>query len=550
MQWATARTSTIPGTGTCFTQSPTYSAGGSCTVDVQFSPASPGPLYGSVSLYNDASTPAIVGTALLQGTGVAPQVVFSPSTVATLGGGFAYLLGIAVDSSGDIYVTDNGDGVIKSMPAGCASSSCVVSLGGGFSNPAQLALDGAGNIYLADYDSSAVKELTANCTSAACVTTLGGGFYGPWGVAVDGSGNVYVADSANNLVKEMPPGCASSACVTTLGGGFKFPSGVAVDGSGNIYVADTNNDEVKKMPGGCASSSCVTTLGGGFSEPYAVALDAAGNIYVADNLHNSLKEIPPGCMASACVSTLYSNFSHPTAIALDSGGNVYATRGTDPGVAVEIKRATPPSLTFATTPAGQLSTDSPQTAIVQNIGNATLTISNLSYPFDFPVDINVPASECPGTGSLAPSATCTETIDFLPFPESVTGASTTLNETVDLTDNNLNGSNVTQSVSVSGTVTAVPASLSSPANNSTFTGTQVKFIVECGFRRHRVQLTAGNHGGGEQPLWLRRDNGHRLQLPQGLPTNGETIYGQLITYYGSATVFEQLHLYGDPPRQR
>ena len=48
---------------------------------------------------------------------------------------------------------------VKEMPAGCASSSCVTTLGGGFSYPTGVAVDGSGNVYVADTGNSAVKEI-------------------------------------------------------------------------------------------------------------------------------------------------------------------------------------------------------------------------------------------------------------------------------------------------------------------------------------------------------------------------------------------------------
>jgi len=244
-----------------------------------------------------------------------------------LGGGFYIPYGVAVDGSGNVYVADTDNSLVKEMPAGCASSSCVTTLGGGFSYPHGVAVDGSGNVYVADTAHNAVKEMPAGCASSSCVTTLGGGFGAPQGVAVDGSGNVYVADNGNNAVKEMPAACNSSSCVTKLGGGFAGPMGVAVDGSGNVYVADTGHYLVKEMPAGCASSSCVTTLGGGFSVPEGVAVDGNGNVYVADTNNAALKEMPAGCASSSCVTTLGGLFVGIPSMAVDGSGNVYVPDG-------------------------------------------------------------------------------------------------------------------------------------------------------------------------------------------------------------------------------
>lgn len=112
-----------PGTGTCLTGGPTFSTGKSCTINVTFSPQSAGPSYGALVLYNNAE--AVIATAYIQGTGVNGQVAFSPSATSILGGGFSNPYGIAMDSSGNIYVGDTYSNAVKVMAPGCASSSCV-----------------------------------------------------------------------------------------------------------------------------------------------------------------------------------------------------------------------------------------------------------------------------------------------------------------------------------------------------------------------------------------------------------------------------------------
>ena len=53
----------------------------------------------------------------------------------TLGGGFLYPYGVAVDASGNVYVAEISDNAVKEMPPNCASSSCVTTLGRGFAFP-------------------------------------------------------------------------------------------------------------------------------------------------------------------------------------------------------------------------------------------------------------------------------------------------------------------------------------------------------------------------------------------------------------------------------
>lgn len=443
---------TDAGTGTCTTNGTThsYSSGDTCTVDVDFSPQYPGLRNGAVVLKDSSGT--AIATAYLYGKGVAPQIAFSPATNAALGGGFGWPWGVAVDGGGNVYVAEFINGTVSEIPPGCASSSCVTPLGGVFSNPKGLAVDGAGNIYVADWQNRAVKEIPAGCTATAyaanscTVTTLGGGFTSPSAVAVDSSGDVYVSDDGSNAVSEMPAGCASSACVTAVGGGFNQPEAVAIDSAGVVYVADTSNNLVKKVAAGCLSSACVTTLGGGFNQPQGLAIDVNGNLYVADYASSALKEVPSGCTSSSCVTSLAS-FADVSGDAIDGSGNLYATEAT--GALEEIERATGPILSFNTTAGGSKSSDSPKTVTVENIGNVSLKFSALSFPADFSKENS---SSCTSSSTLGSS--CTLSIDFSPLLASATGPSTLLDESVTITDNNLNSTGSKQTIEVKGTESA------------------------------------------------------------------------------------------------
>lgn len=455
---------TNTGGGTCDTNgtSYAYNIGATCTVNVQFAPTKPGARFGAVVL-KDAT--GVAATTYLRGTGTGPQIAFAPPAQIKLGGGFSNPFAVAVDGAGDIDVADQGNGVVRTMPPGCASQSCAAAtLGGSFGSPTGVAVDGAGNIYVVDSSATKLDRMPPGCTSSSCVTTLVSGIPNPNGVALDGSGNVYIADFGDSSVKVISPACMSAACMVTLGGGFSSPYGVAVDGSGNVFVADTSNNAVKAMPPGCLSSSCVKTLGGGFSSPNGVAVDGIGNVFVADTGHGAVKEMPPGCGSASCVTTVSSGLGSPTGLALDGSGNLYVANYGTTGVS-QFSFAVPPSTSFpTTTDTGVLdATDGPLGFTVENIGNAPLLFSvpstgfNPSVAAGFLWNSTSTCTQIPSGASafsLAPASACSIAIDFEPTSPGANSGSLVL------TDNTLNATNAVQSASLSGTASAVALQLS------------------------------------------------------------------------------------------
>ena len=134
---------------------------------------------------------------------------------------FNYPTGVAVDSSGNVYVGDTFNHRIRKItPAGVVST-----LAGSTEDFA----DGAGNTAQFDY---------------------------PYGVVVNSEGNVYVADAFNHRIRKITPAEMVSTLVGTMEGykdatgttaRFNYPSGVAVDSSGNVYVADHVNHRIRKI---------------------------------------------------------------------------------------------------------------------------------------------------------------------------------------------------------------------------------------------------------------------------------------------------------------
>jgi IPT/TIG domain/NHL repeat/GYF domain 2 len=289
---------------------------------------------------------------------------------------FASPVGVAVDGSGNVYVADFYNNTIRKITpagvvttlagtAGTSGSTDGTGSAARFRIPYGVAVDSSGNVYVADTYNQTIRKITP----AGVVTTLAGTagswgsvdgtgsaarFASPVGVAVDGSGNVYVADSGNHTIRKITPagvvttlagtaGSVGSADGTGSAAQFNFPRGVAVDGSGNVYVADTNT--IRKI----TPAGVVTTLAGTagtsgsadgtgsaarFYSPRGVAVDGSGNVYVADTFNSTIRKITPagvvttlagtaGSVGSADGTGSAARFDDPSGVAVDGSGNVY-----------------------------------------------------------------------------------------------------------------------------------------------------------------------------------------------------------------------------------
>jgi len=153
------------------------------------------------------------------------------------------LSGVAVDSSGHLYVSDS----INNRILGWTSA-------GAFANgdPAQLVIGQPDFYSYRCDDGTAVGDVEGTGADSLC---------GPEGSAVDGAGNLYVADTIDSRVLEFAR--------PFLSGVTSGQSAAAVFGHHGSFVATTCNDG-----GASASNLC---------DPRGLALDAAGNLYIADS---------------------------------------------------------------------------------------------------------------------------------------------------------------------------------------------------------------------------------------------------------------------------
>lgn len=321
--------------------------------------------------------------------------------------------GIAVDAAGNLYISDAYMGVVRKVTASTGVISVYAGTSGasGYSGdngpatsakldqPQGLAVDSSGNLYIADTLNQVIREVNAQTHVITTVagngqnawTGRGSGFncsvftpglpatqtnlcY-PYWIAVDSAKNIYI-DLGDRILKVS----ASTHIVTTFAGtgssgytgdgglavnaALNGIAGLAVDKSGNVYIADSLNCAIRKVtastgkitslvgkPTSSAFSRCGLSGDGGPALqaevfiPNSVAVDSHGNVFIADTDNYLVRMIAASNGKIYTVAGKYMNSSghtftesgytgdggpanealvgYPTAVAVDGHGNLY-----------------------------------------------------------------------------------------------------------------------------------------------------------------------------------------------------------------------------------
>ncbi|WP_344827463.1 T9SS type A sorting domain-containing protein [Rurimicrobium arvi] len=282
-------------------------------------------------------------------TGVITTIAGSSTSGYSGDGGAAtsaklyYPAGIAVDGSGNVYIADQANQRVRKVTASTGVITTIAGTGtAGFSgdgsaassaqlnNPVAVAVDGSGNVYISDQYNQRIRKITASTGNIS--TVAGTGTYGysgdggaatsatlknPAGLRVDASGNIFVADLFNHVIRKIT---ASTGYISTVAGsgtsGFSgdggsatsanlnYPVDVDVDDSGNIYIAVQYSHRIRRVR---AATGVISTMAGtgtaGYSGdgglataanlnyPSGLTSDGGGNLYVADRENHRIRFI-------------------------------------------------------------------------------------------------------------------------------------------------------------------------------------------------------------------------------------------------------------------
>jgi sugar lactone lactonase YvrE len=368
---------------------------------------------------------------------------------------------IAIDAQGNFYVADSANHVVRKInSAGVVTTLAGLAGSGGyadgigsaarFSGPSAVAVDASGNVYVADTYNHVIRVISAEgtvATLAGLANTSGSAdgvgslarFAFPSGIAVDINSVLYVADSFNHTIRRIGVG----ATVSTLAGSagiagntnglavnarFSYPNGIAVSSGGVLYVADSVNHLIRQISvlgdvstlaggAGLAGSTDANGTAARFNQPTGVAVDNFGNVFVSDTYNHTIRKITMAgdvttLAGLAGVSGLpdgigsVARFNQPFDLVVDANGSLYIadTRNnairrsgttTAPVIQTEPQNRTVPaggSTTFAVVATGvpdpsyqwQLQAagttgfvNLANTAFYSGVTTATLTLSNV-----------------------------------------------------------------------------------------------------------------------------------------------------------------------------
>jgi uncharacterized protein (TIGR03437 family) len=352
-------------------------------------------------------------------------------------------VGIAVDASGSLYISDAGDSCVRLISAGVITT---VVGGGMYQNssigdggpatsatlnlPTDLTLDAAGNLYIADSLNYRVRKV-----SNGIITTVAGGgtsradgvaatsaLIGPSAITVDGAGNLYIAEYDLNVVREVSGGIIrtiagnGSAGFSGDGGlatqaSLNGPLGLTLDAQGNLYIADSNNNVVRSVSGGIintvagngvagfsgdgglATNASILTAGDGLLN--GLASDPSGDLYIVDAGNNRIREVlakPPALEISTTLLALSGSSGGKQVTAsfdvITDGGGIGV-----PGVgfasqvssaswlsAMPVSGSTPGLITMTADPA-ELTAGSYSGAVTISVPNANPAVATVNVQF-------------------------------------------------------------------------------------------------------------------------------------------------------------------------
>jgi DNA-binding beta-propeller fold protein YncE len=208
---------------------------------------------------------------------------------------------------------------------------------GSFNGPCGLAVDGSGNLYVSDYYHHTVDVFSSGLGYLTQLTGVDP-VDGPCGLAVDGSGKLYVNSFHRSVLRYAPTSLPVTGATKYLGEtqvDSEHPTGVAVNFTGTLYVNRRTSIAVYN-PSGTLTEAI--GAGGALTDAYGLAHSqfpaTSGRLYVADAATDTVKVFDPATSTTTPAQTIAGppgGFTSldDSAIAVDRvTGDVYVADGT------------------------------------------------------------------------------------------------------------------------------------------------------------------------------------------------------------------------------
>jgi sugar lactone lactonase YvrE len=271
---------------------------------------------GDVWVANEASSPGAITELNPTGKALSGSSGFK-------GGGLDMPRDIAIDASGYVWATTDLNSISKFNSNGSAVLTSPFT-GGGLNEDEQIAIDGSGYAWNTNHGNSSLSKFSSGGTamtgSSGCT---GGGMTDPQGIAIDTAGNVWVTNNYPNGLSEFNSGGSAVLNSPFTGGGLNMPSGIAIDGSGNLWVSNNiSAGSLSKFNSSGTAVSGSPFTGGGLDYPGNLAIDGAGNVWAANN-GSVISEFNSSGTAISGSSGFLGPIIGTLGIAIDGSGNVW-----------------------------------------------------------------------------------------------------------------------------------------------------------------------------------------------------------------------------------
>ncbi len=283
--------------------------------------------------------------------------------------GLSSPMGVAVDTEGNVYVSDTYNHRIRRVDSDTGIMTTVGGTGvAGFGGdgglavhallryPTDLALDSGGSLVILDRSNNRVRRVDA--VTGIIQTIAGDGSTGysgedlpatstgvsPDGIGVDAVGQLFIAEASYHRVRRVD---AVTGLISTVAGDgvygfagdggpatqarFKYPRDVVVDPQGDLFIGDSSNLRIRRVSSVTGQISTAVLLN---THPNRVALDRQGRLVVPRSFDILLADPVTGTYFIVAGNgrhgyggdggpAISAVFDAPISVAVDATGNVF-----------------------------------------------------------------------------------------------------------------------------------------------------------------------------------------------------------------------------------